>query len=66
MDSQIDLFDQFDKLPKKVQAALNSFDENGDLYKECNRVLKEINKLGYTYEYYLDGTPYNLTKLTNL
>jgi len=59
MDTQeIDLFTSPDKLPKKVRKVLDTWQE--DSYEECERMLKELRPLGYTFEYYLDGTPFNL------
>jgi len=31
-------------------------------YKECEKLLKQLKPLGYTFEYGLDGCPINLTK----
>ena len=52
-------------LPKKVQNILNSFDEMKNGYKECERLLKELRPLGYTFDYGLDAEPFNLRKTKN-
>ena len=46
--------------PEAVLKALESFDEMKDGYKECDRVLKEVEALGWTFEYGLDAEPYDL------
>ncbi len=48
--------------PEEVQTIINSFDDNKGLYRECERLLIELEPLGYSFEYGLDGSPYNLTK----
>ena len=59
--NEIDLFDSPEKLPKKVRKILNTWQE--DTYEECERMIKELKPHGYTFEYYLDGTPFNLRKI---
>lgn len=58
-----DLFEDFDSLPVEVKEILTSFDELEDAYKECERVLTELKPHGYTFEYGLDGVPFNLRKI---
>jgi hypothetical protein len=48
--------------PKEVQDILNSFDENIDIYHEAKRMVIELNNIGWTAEYYLDGELYNIRK----
>jgi hypothetical protein len=55
-----DLFETPELIPENVQAALESFDEEADPYHELDRVLKEIEPMGYTFNYYLDADPYGL------
>lgn len=57
-----DLFTQYDKLPQELQAILDKYGEL-ETYKECEAMLKECNAIGYTFDYYLDATPYNLRKM---
>jgi hypothetical protein len=45
----------YDNAPPKIKAILDSYDENGELYKECHRIIKKLNVVGYTAEYGLDG-----------
>jgi hypothetical protein len=43
------------KAPPIVKQALDSFDEHGSMYEECDKVIKRLNEVGYTAEYGLDG-----------
>jgi hypothetical protein len=61
----VDLFDKFEDLPIEVQKILNSFNEDCDnTYTELERLLIELKPLGYTFNYGLDGEPYELRLLT--
>jgi hypothetical protein len=55
-----DLFETPELIPENVQEVLESFDEEADPYHELDRVLKEIEPMGYTFNYYLDADPYGL------
>ena len=56
-----DLFETPELIPNEVQAILETFDENTDnTYFELDRILSEIEPLGYTFDYYLDAEPYGL------
>lgn len=56
-----DLFETPELIPNEVQAILETFDENCDnTYLELDRILGEIEPLGYTFDYYLDAEPYGL------
>jgi len=56
-----DLFETPELIPEEVQAILESFDENsGNEYFELDRILAEIEPLGFTFDYYLDADPYGL------
>jgi len=60
-----DLFDNYENLPKNLLDILNKYQMNEDLnYLTIEKMLKEVNTIGYTFEYYLDCIPYNLQKLT--
>lgn len=62
-DKNVDLFEHPDLIPDEIQAVLHTFDENADEYKELARLAKECEALGYTFDYYLDATPYDLRKI---
>lgn len=57
----MDYFDCYDELPEEVQSILNKF-RNID-YTDCDNLINDLNKIGWTCEYYLDAVPYNLVKL---
>lgn len=59
-----DLFEVYETLPKKVQGVLTKYCQ-ADTYEELDKMLAELKPLGYTFEYYLDAVPYNLTKIVN-
>lgn len=60
-----DLFENYENLPKNLLDILNKYQMNEDLnYITIEKMLKEVNAIGYTFEYYLDCIPYNLQKLT--
>lgn len=66
METEIDLFQDFDALPDAVQDAIYDFDHNTnqmDTYKACDILVKQLEKIGYTCDYELSGEPFNLRKL---
>ena len=54
---------EYNECGYQVRQILNSFDFEGDAYKECDRLLNELEPHGYTFDYGLDGEPYKLKKL---
>jgi hypothetical protein len=57
-----DLFEQLDKQPAELQKLfLEYFDV--ETYNECEELLAKTEELGYTFEYDLGATPFNLRKL---
>lgn len=62
-DNQIDLFENPESIPKNIQDILDTFNQNADRYSECQRILNKITPLGYSFDYGLDGDPYELTKI---
>jgi hypothetical protein len=61
----VDLFEDYENIPPKLQAILEKYEyafENGD-YRGLQKALEEANKIGYTFEYYLDGQAYDLRKI---
>ena len=58
----IDLFEAPQLLPPAVQKLLNNV-EDGASYPELEKLLKQLEKHGYTFDYYLDATPYNLRQI---
>ena len=62
-DEGVDLFEDYDDIPKNVQKILEKYDfEEGD-YRTLEKAKKDVEKVGYTFEYSLDGTAYDLRKI---
>lgn len=56
-----DLFETPELIPSDVQAILESFDEDApNTYLELDRIMNELEVLGYTFDYELDAEPYGL------
>ncbi len=62
----IDLFEHPELLPDNVQEVLLKYGSMDNTYEQCERLLKELKPLGYTFEYYLDAQPFNLTKIMDI
>lgn len=61
----VDLFEDYENIPPKLQEVLDKHQEafeNGE-YRDLEKALKEVNSIGYTFEYYLDGQAYDLRKI---
>jgi hypothetical protein len=58
-----DLFETIETLPLCIQNVLASFERDGYDYETCAKYLAILEAKGYTFEYDLDGTPFNLTKI---
>lgn len=64
-ESEIDLFEHYEQCPADVREI--AFDyaeqlERGDRcpYEICKEFLQDMESLGFTFEYGLDGVPYGL------
>ena len=59
-----DLFETPELIPGNVLDIISKY-ENLDSYTyvTIEKMLKQLNKIGYTFEYYLDCIPYNLQKI---
>ena len=56
-----DLFETPELIPNEVQAILETFNEDADnSYFELDRILREIEPLGYIFDYYLQAEPFGL------
>lgn len=60
-----DLFETPELIPSEVSAILDTWDDNEDPYKECARLERELAVVGYSFEWGLDGSPYNLRKISD-
>lgn len=58
-----DLFETPHLLPLEVQNILILFSEMDNTYEDCEKLVKALNEVGYTCEYYLDAEPFNLHKI---
>ncbi len=58
----IDLFEHYDSLPDNVKEVIDKYSELNESYENCKNMLKELQPLGYHFDWYLDAIPYNLTK----
>lgn len=61
----VDLFEDYENIPCKVQKILDKYEEgfmDGD-YDILGKAKSELEDIGYTFEYYLDGQAYDLRKI---
>jgi hypothetical protein len=62
-----DLFLTPEKLPDTVNNLIknfqNSVDVGADRYAECEKLAASLKQEGYTFDYGLDGEPFNLQKI---
>ncbi len=60
----MDLFETPERLPKDIRIILNSeLAYLDNTYENCEKLLKKVEALGYTFDYYLDAIPHNLRKI---
>lgn len=56
--------EEYDNAPEKIKAILDSYDEDCEnSYKECERIINELENEGYTADYDLSGELFDLEKL---
>ena len=61
----VDLFEDYENIPENVQQVLDNFAdafEDGD-YKALEKANEALLKIGYTFDYGLDGQAYDLRKI---
>ena len=63
--SNIDLFDDYDKLPPHIKDIIEKYSECDNDYKTCERFIAELKENGYTADYGLDAIPFDLKKIQN-
>jgi hypothetical protein len=61
----VDLFEDYNQQPEEVKAVVEEYREQleSEDYAQLEQALKAFNAIGYTFEYYLDATPYDLRKI---
>jgi len=65
MDEGVDLFEDYENIPADVQEVLERHQDafmDGD-YIGMGEALDELEPLGYTFEFYVDGSAYDLRKI---
>ena len=58
-----DLFENPELLPIEVLEILEKYSESENDYETCSELVRELNSVGYTYEFGLDAEPFNLRKI---
>ena len=56
-----DLFDTPELIPNEVHAIFSEYKDC--TYEDLGQMLVRLNKIGYTFDFYLNAIPYNLRKL---
>lgn len=51
---------EYDNFPQEVKAIVDTYDDNENLYEECHRIQKELEHIGWTCDYGLDGEVYDV------
>ena len=60
----VDLFEYMELLPRRLQIVL-SCQEDDLTYAQCAALLARVERMGYTFDYELDATPYNLRPIAS-
>lgn len=65
MDDEVfDLFERYELMPIALKEKIDSYNaEYGLSAQDCANLLKEVEQLGYTFEYGLSYEPYGLRKI---
>ena len=64
MEAIRDYFETPQDVPQEVRAILETFDEDAENgYEECARLVGLLEDIGWSFEYYLDAEPYNLSPM---
>jgi hypothetical protein len=57
---------EFEELPVEIQSIIDKHYEDTeyiDSYQNCKDLLAKLNKLDYTFDYGLDGIPYDFREI---
>lgn len=63
-EDEPDLFETPELLPQRVQIVLSQYSDDMT-YAQCEALLRRVESMGYTFDYELDATPYNLRPLAS-
>lgn len=65
VEEGVDLFDDYDNIPHDVKRILEKYSEDFEdgSYEGMGNALRELNQIGYTFEYYVSGDAYDLRKI---
>jgi len=58
--------EEYENLPQEIKNIVDSWDDNKDLYAECNRIQKELEQKGWTCDYGLDGMVYDVKQVWHI
>ena len=63
----LDLFEHYEQIPVNLQSILNKYEDdfNDGNYSGLKLCLKECQKIGFTFEFGLDGVAYLLRPIVN-
>ena len=56
---------EYNNLPQDIKNVVDSWDDNKDLYAECRRIRSELEQMGWTCDYGLDGEVYDVRSKTH-
>ena len=63
----MDLFENYEQQPENLKEICDRYAKMDNCYIICEQFLKEVEAIGYTFEYGLDSQPFNLCKkITNV
>lgn len=68
METEIDLFEQYELQPKELAIITDKWGEKasrGLTYDDCAKFLNEVETIGFTFEYGLDGDPHSLRPMSS-
>ena len=61
--TEIDLFEHYETLPIEVREVLEKHSNDDNTYENCDELIIDLEKVGYTCDYGLDGVPFDLRKI---
>ena len=55
---------EYNDLPKNVKKIIDTFDTDKDSYKECDRIERELDEIGWQCNWGLDGEIFDVKPAT--